>query len=275
METEIAQCFVCDKQLESCDNSIQTTIAAYSATSLCEILEKLLDESIPNPDQSCCNDCTKKLNDYDYASVTALNIEAELLDMYRKKNICYYIEETTEVSQDATQSPDALSEMLIDYVEDDGDKMGDEGLVEFLYEVDEDVAEETPPPRKTKRKSSGKKKNTDRYVEVVSSDGAEVQIRREKSLRCKQCNVRFDTYETKLDHMKTHKPKKSLVCDICGVTYKSKTALDVHIGMHSGISPHECEVCGKKFTQKGALVRHMPLHTGEHPYQVNSRHSPT
>lgn len=270
MEAEANQCFVCDKQLESYENNIiKTTLSAFTSSTLFEMLEKLLDESIPNPDQCCCNECTKKLNDYDYASLTALNIEADLLDMYRKKNICYYIEETQDISQDEPESADALATMLIDYVEEDDDKIENEEMVEFLYEIEDNVDEETPPPKKTKRKRTGKKKN-DRYIEIDASDGATVddmKMRREKSLRCKQCNVRFTSYEIKLEHMKTHKHKQ-LVCDICGVTYKSKTALDVHIGMHSGISPHECDVCGKKFTQKGALVRHMPLHTGEHPYQV-------
>lgn len=265
MEIDRSHCFICDKLLHSFEYNIRTILTSFSSTPVVNVLEKLLDEKIENPDQCCCDDCMKKLNDYDLASLTALNLEADLLDMYRRKNITYYVDDGVEPPPDVPENDEI--EMLVEYDEDEvaSDESKTDGLeVEYVYEEEEIVEEPSPPaelkkPRETRTRASKR---------IAKQPSAEEAVNPDKSLQCKQCNMSFATKASKTEHLKTHKKKNHLVCDICGQTYKSRTALDIHVGMHNGISPHECEVCGKQFTQKGALVRHMPLHTGERPYQV-------
>lgn len=269
MEIERSHCFICDKLLPSFDNNIRGISSTYSSSLLVDLLEKLLSEKISASDPCCCEECTKKLNDYDLAMLTALNIENELLDMYRKKNIEYYVEEVESHIEDGEDRDELSDDMLTELIDEDGDMdMKEEmELVEYVYEVEEDAASPVTPPSATKKKKRGRRRNVD--VEDDDDDNeTDVKQQTGKRLQCHQCRLDFDTKVERLEHMRLHRKKNSLICDICGQTYKSKAALDIHVGIHNGVSPHECQVCGKKFTQKGALVRHMPLHTGVHPYQV-------
>lgn len=242
-------------------------MSRYTSTPIYRLVEKFLDQSLDEPDQCCCDECTKKINDYDLATLTAQNIEAELLDLYHRKTLTsYYIEDESDLMQETRDEDDAdadddehdaLDEMLMDYEAPmtatmKVEKLTREEIAEYGLTVEDDEQ-----PLKRRR---GRPRKT---VEQMIRDQ-----RHPEPHQCKKCNIKFETKEEQKEHMKIHSSKNPLVCDICGQTYKSKTALSIHVGLHKGISPHECDICGKKFTQKGALVRHMPLHTGERPYQV-------
>lgn len=271
MASDASQCFICDKTLASVGHNMTITTTTYSSTPLFELLERLLSEQLDESDQCCCDECLRKLNDYDLATVTAINIENELTDMYRNKSCTFYLEEdVTEASphiEENEESVEVLNDMLLELIHEDdpeeSEKVGEE-LVEYLYDADEVSDNEAATAPSIAKRKRGRRK------QKLGEDSDEPEPESpSKDWNCQKCKLQFDTKIERTKHMKLHRKKNALVCDICGQSYKSKAALDIHVGMHNGISPHECQVCGKKFTQKGALVRHMPLHTGEHPYQVS------
>lgn len=296
MEIDRAHCCICDRFLITFNNNLAVAKTSFSNTPLFEVLERLLNEKLADPEQCCCDECAKKLNDYDLATLTAMTIENELSILYRKKNSMYYLEDddgdgegeehlltgnielkNEETFRDGDEAElagdnEEVDHILLELIETENENHDENGeqVVEYLYDVIEEGDEDavTPEPV-TPRTNSRRQPRTEPVDDSEHSDVVVTKVGEGKKSICLKCNVVFNTKIERTRHMKTHRKKNGLVCGICGRTYKSKAALDIHVGMHSGISPHECQVCGKQFTQKGALVRHMPMHTGEHPYQVS------
>lgn len=296
MEIDRAHCFICEKILVSFDNNLAEVTGIYSTTPLLELLERLLNEKLTEPDQCCCEECVKKLNDYDLATLTALNIENELSILYRKKNSTYYLEDDDDevdtveaellneedlehaVNEDVQLMEDEEHHILMELI----DTQNADGVTEaeyLIYDVvdaNNDEAIDAPVTvkkklrnRPTKLANDNADDTDDADIDGEQNDVVVTKVGTGKKSRCLKCNIVFNTKIERTRHMKIHRKKNGLECSICGRSYKSRAALDIHVGMHSGISPYECQVCGKQFTQKGALVRHMPMHTGEHPYQVS------
>ncbi|XP_058463894.1 zinc finger protein 572-like [Malaya genurostris] len=89
-----------------------------------------------------------------------------------------------------------------------------------------------------------------------------------KPLKCRNCDVRFSSYGTRLLHERNlHSNKGPLTCDICGKTSKSIRGYQHHRKVHVEPERMRCQICEKALSSSYELKLHMRVHTKEKPNQ--------
>lgn len=289
MEITLTKCFICDAVINTKEKCLGSELARSLELPIASLLEKCLQQLVNETDEELfCRECTKKIKDYDQLVHLSQQIENDLFELFQRKSLTYYVVE--EISCDLDGNENINDEDAIEHSGNDDEGIDHEYIEEENNEDYSSLVEETElqieyadpsemesvtekvesEPDYQRGERPWKVSRTSRANEENNTVRRRKKTRRPmKSIKCDQCNTKFENKTEYRKHVKAvHSEEQRLVCDICGQTYKSKAALDIHVGMHKNVSPHECQVCHKKFTQKGALVRHMPLHTGERPYQV-------
>ncbi|KAG7297426.1 hypothetical protein JYU34_019413 [Plutella xylostella] len=90
---------------------------------------------------------------------------------------------------------------------------------------------------------------------------------REKTYRCKKCDIDFKCAKDLQNHRKvTNHWKMKRPCPICNKVY-SNYYFKRHMEYHKHSTPYVCDVCGKAFVLQGHFSRHRMTHDFELPFQ--------
>lgn len=91
-------------------------------------------------------------------------------------------------------------------------------------------------------------------------------------LRCRQCNLVFDTLQERKMHEKetNHAFRaKNKMCSFCGKAFATRDHLNRHVRTHTKEKPYPCNYCDMRFSMVQNLRRHEKLHTGERPFKCD------
>lgn len=138
-------------------------------------------------------------------------------------------------------------------------KNGGEGYVEIIVTTNED--------------GGGENQGGDEVLPKEEIESEQPAKKRPKNLlRCRQCDLVFDTIEEQKIHEKetNHKFRtKNKMCSYCGKAFATRDHLNRHVRTHTKEKPYPCNYCEMRFSMVQNLRRHEKLHTGERPFKCD------
>lgn len=282
MDANSIKCFICDVECLAQENYLGANIARTLTMQMSSVLAKCLRTIVETENEYFCEQCVKKIEDYDQLMQLSLQIETELYELYRKKpsESCYFLDAEIIVEQDplngelmSTQSLKLENASVMNDEPLAEHDTYDEMVVEYLDDFDaqsDDVNSSTDHKEIEAIKELSIEKSPEKILEsTVKIEEKEIPT---PKLRSKRGTAKKRTNKPNvvqlIDFPETISTDLEIKCQKCSFTANSNLELEEHKTiMHvEEVKKLDCDICGRSYKTKSALCVHLGMHNGRNSH---------
>lgn len=298
MDSNLAKCFICDKDCDSKCTNQGLYIAQTLTMPLISVLTKCLRTFVEVENEYFCCDCVGKIAEYDKLAKLSLNIETDLYRQYQNKPFrSNFLDDEFIVDQNEIR--DKISDFfdfkpnlrirnnntetgrVIDEIDlttspsdvaDDEPDEEEQGLIETDNVVVDEALNYISRIEQTEQLNqsdpSEQSENEEEEEEEVFSDSSEIKLKDDdgddvedsQRYNVAEKNVQSARNE-QINVVKKRKTKRGR---------KRKQTNNNNNTQSGNLMSFSCNVCGRTYKSKGALGTHMVKHSDQNPHG-NSR----